>query len=120
MHVNIRKHVQRAHLNGWQNLVFPRWPVDTTVQSLNEELLLLSMKAKGVDRVPFIWFWPGGAQSCVVMGHDVERERGRNFCAELMNIDDSFGIKASFQLVPERRYKIQPPLFNPSATGDSR
>jgi hypothetical protein len=106
MHVNVRRHVQRAHLNGWRNLVFPRWPVDTTVEDLYERLLLLSMKAKGVDRVPFIWFWPDGARSCVVVGHDVERERGQSFCAELMNIDDSFGIKTSFQLVPEGPYTI--------------
>ena len=110
MHVNVRKHVQRAHLNGWRNLVFPRWPVDTTVENLNEQLLLLSMKAKGVDNVPFIWFWPDGARSCIVMGHDVERERGQSFCAELMNMDDFFGVKASFQLVPERRYKISAAL----------
>ena len=44
------------------------------------------------------------------MGHDVEGERGQSFCAELMNIDDSFGIKASFQLVPEGRYKVSAAL----------
>lgn len=110
MHISVRKHVQRAHLSGWRNLVFPRWPVDTTVENLNEELLLRSMKAKGVDRVPFVWFWPDGARSCVVMGHDVEEERGQDFCAELMNIDDYFGITASFQLVPEGRYKISAAL----------
>jgi len=112
MHVNVRKHVQRAHLNGWRNVVFPRWPVDTTVEDLNERLLLLSMKAKGVDRIPFVWFWPDGAQSCVVMAHDVEEESGRDFCTELMNIDDSFGIRASFQLVPEKRYKISTALVD--------
>jgi hypothetical protein len=106
MHVNIRKQVQRAHLNGWRNLVFPHWPVDTTVENLNERLLLWSVKAKGVDRIPFVWFWPDGAQSCVLMAHDVEEQRGQNFCAELMKIDDSFGIKSSFQLVPEGRYNI--------------
>ena len=106
MHVNVRKRVQRAHLNGWRNLVFPHWPVDTTVENLHEQLLLLSMRAKGVESVPFIWFWPDGARSCVLMEHDVERERGQNFCAELMKMDDLFGVKASFQLVPERRYKI--------------
>src|ERR1019366_7858014 len=63
MHVNVRKHVQRARLNGWRTLLFPRWPVDTTVEGLCEQLLLLSMKAKGVDKVPFVWFWPDGAQS---------------------------------------------------------
>lgn len=106
MHVNVRKHVQRAHLNGWQELSFPRWPVDTTVEDLCEQLLLLSMKEKGVDRVPFVWFWPDGAQSCVAMTHDLETERGKAFCAELMDIDDTFGFKASIQVVPEGRYKV--------------
>src|SRR5208337_661662 len=108
MHVNVRKHVQRARLNGWQSVLFPHWPVDTTVENLNEQLLLWSMKAKGVDRVPFIWFWPDGAGSCIMLTHDVEAERGQSFCSELMNIDDFFGVKASFQLVPEGRYKISP------------
>src|SRR5712692_2810304 len=106
MHVNVRKHVQRARLNGWRTLLFPRWPVDTTVEDLCEQLLLLSMKAKGVDKVPFVWFWPDGAQSCVAMTHDIETERGKAFCDELMSIDDSCGIKASIQVVPEGRYKV--------------
>ena len=106
MHIKVRKHVQRAHLNGWRNLSFPRWPVDTTVEDLCEQLLLLSMKAKGLKKIPFIWFWPDGAQSCVAMTHDVETERGRDFCTELMSLDESFGIKASFQVVPEGRYQI--------------
>ncbi len=106
MHVNVRKHLQRVHLNDWRTLFFPRWPVDTTVEQLCEQLLLLSMKAKGVDRVPFVWFWPDGAQSCVAMTHDLETERGKAFCTELMDIDDSFDIKASIQVVPEGRYKV--------------
>ena len=106
MHINVRRHLQRAHLNGWRSLSFPRWPVDTTVEHLCEQLLLLSMQAKGMDTVPFIWFWPNGAQSCVAVTHDVETERGKAFCSELMDIDDSFGIKASLQVVPEGRYKV--------------
>ena len=106
MHVNVRRHVQRAHLNGWRSLLFPHWPVDTTVEDLCEQLLLLSMKAKGVDRVPFVWFWPDGAQSCVAMTHDLETEKGKTFCSVLMDIDDSFGIKASIQVVPEERYTV--------------
>jgi hypothetical protein len=106
MRVTVRKHVQKARLNGWRKRLFPRWPVDTTVEDLSEQLLLRSMKAKGVERVPFVWFWPNGAQSCIVMTHDVEAQSGQDFCPELMSLDDSFGIKASFQLVPEGRYKI--------------
>lgn len=111
MPVALRRHVQRANLNGWQRLSFPRWPVDTTVESFCEQLLMLSMKAKGVDRIPFVWFWPNGAQSCVAMTHDVETEAGRAFCSELMDIDDSYGIKASIHLVPEGGYKVEAPFL---------
>ena len=106
MSIKLRKHLQRAHLNGWRDLSFPHWPVDTTVEDLCEQLLLLSMKAHGTDKVPFIWFWPGGAQSCATITHDIETEKGRDYCTELMNVDESFGIKSSFQIVPEGRYEI--------------
>jgi hypothetical protein len=106
MPVSIRRHVQRAHLEGWRHISFPRWPADTTVENICEQLLVVSMRAKGVDRVPFVWFWPDGAQSCVAMTHDVESESGKDFCTELMDMDDSFGIKASVHLVPEGRYEV--------------
>jgi hypothetical protein len=105
MHLHVRRRVQRAHLNGWRNLSFPHWPVDTTVENLCERLLWLSMKAQGIARVPFIWFWPDGAEACVTMTHDVEAEAGKNFCDEVMSIDESLGMKASFQVVPEERYE---------------
>lgn len=104
MHLHLRRRVQRAHLNGWRNLPFPHWPVDTTVENLCEKLLLLSMKAHRLNRVPFVWFWPNGAGACVTLTHDVEAEAGKSFCNQLMDVDDSFGLKAAFQLVPEGRY----------------
>jgi hypothetical protein len=106
LHPSVRRQVQRLQLRGWRELQFPCWPVDRTVEDICEQLLLLALKASGADRIPFIWFWPEGATSCVVMTHDVESEVGRNSCVDLMDIDDSFGIKASFQIVPEHRYSI--------------
>lgn len=104
--VQVRKHLQKARLNGWRHLPFPNWPVDRTVDNVLEHLLLLSLRAQSVDRIPFIWFWPDGARSCAVMTHDVETTAGRDFCSTLMDINDSFEIKASFQVVPERRYDV--------------
>jgi len=102
----IRKQIQKFYSRNWREFSFPRWPVDTTVEDICERLLLLSMEAKGVDNVPFVWFWPNGARGCMLMTHDVETEVGRNFCTDLMDLDDSFGIKASFQVVPEGRYAV--------------
>ncbi|HEX8814390.1 MAG TPA: hypothetical protein VF753_02720 [Terriglobales bacterium] len=104
--VNLRKHIQRAYLKTRASRAFPHWPVDTTVEDLCEHLLLLSMQAQGIDEIPFIWFWPNRARSAFAMTHDVETEKGRDFCTQLMDLDDSFGIKASFQIVPEERYAL--------------
>ena len=40
------------------------------------------------------------------MTHDVETTEGRDFCDTMMDIDDAFGIKSSFQVVPEKRYEV--------------
>lgn len=104
--VAVRKHLQRAALRGWDRIPFPRWPVDHTVDSLLNEMMTGVLRAHGVERIPFIWFWPDGCQAAAIMTHDVETALGRDFCSTLMDIDDRFGIKSSFQVVPERRYKI--------------
>ena len=104
--LSLRKWVQRFHARNSRSVLFPRWPVDTTVENLCERLLLLAMQAKGIDRIPFIWFWPSGTRGCVMMTHDIETEAGRDFCPTLMDLDDAFGIKASFQIVPEERYSV--------------
>ncbi len=106
--VAIRKHLQKIRLRGWENIPFPHWPVDRTVDSLMERVLLLAMRAQKLQQIPFIWFWPQGASSCALMTHDVETALGVDLCPMLMDVNDSFGIKASFQVIPEERYHVTP------------
>jgi hypothetical protein len=106
MGVSVRKHFQRLYFRGRESAPFPKWPVDVTVESLTEQLLVLSMKAQDRDRLPFIWFWPDAARSCTTVSHDVESTAGLDFCPQLMDLDDLFGIKTSFQIVPEERYVV--------------
>ena len=110
--VAIRRHLQRAYFSDWRKRPFPAWPVDFTVDTLHEELLLLSMRAAGLEKVPFIWFWPNGAPNCLIMTHDVETQAGRDFTSQLMDIDDSYGIKAAFQVIPEKRYEVPDSYLN--------
>jgi hypothetical protein len=107
MPVTVRKHLQKAWLTDWRKLQFPIWPVDRTVDNLFDRLLLLSIRTQGVERIPFIWFWPYGASSCAVVTHDVETVAGRDFCSSLMDADNAHGIKASFAVVPESRYEVR-------------
>ena len=102
----VRKHLQRAGLNGWNRIPFPQWPVDVTVETLLEQALMLSLQASGRNRIPFVWFWPEGARACAMMTHDVESREGRDFCDQLMDLDEAHGMPASFQVVPEARYDV--------------
>lgn len=110
--VRIRKHLQRIHLAGWEKTPFPHWPVDVSVERILEYLLMLMMQSRGLDAIPFIWFWPDGYDSCAIITHDVETETGRDFCPSLMDLDDACNLKASFQLVPRDRYRVSPEFLS--------
>ena len=102
----VRGRLQKARLSNWKTLNFPRWPVDRSVDLLFEQLLLLSLRSQLLERIPFIWFWPDGAPSCAIMTHDVDTQAGRDYCAAVMDLEDAYGIKSCFYVVPERRYEV--------------
>ena len=100
--VSLRKHLQRLRLSDWRAIPFPEWPVDLSVDTLMKRLMAVVLRRQGLDRLPFVWFWPDGAESCVLMTHDVEGPSGQAFCARLIGLDDTYGIKSAFQVIPER------------------
>ena len=109
--VSIRRSLQRAYFSDWKTRPFPAWPVDFTVDSLHAQLLKLLADASDVERVPFIWYWPDGAPSCLILTHDVETAAGRDFTPQLMDLDSAYGFKASYQVVPEKRYDVSDDYF---------
>jgi hypothetical protein len=110
--VSARKRLQQWHLRDWHRLPFPNWPVDSTVDQMFEQTMLLSLRVQAVETIPFVWFWPEGATSCAIMTHDVETEIGLRGCSYLMDTADAFGIKASFQIIPEQRYEVPVDLLD--------
>ena len=102
--VAVRKHLQRISLAGWNKIRFPAWPVDVSVDRLMRSVFAEVLKRRGCRALPFVWFWPDGAPSCVMVTHDVEHQGGREFCGALMDLDHAHGIRSAFQVVPEGRY----------------
>jgi hypothetical protein len=105
---SIRCHLQRASLKGWDQKSFPQWPVDRSVDRMFDQLMVLALKAAPDRRIPFIWFWPEDYSSCAIMTHDVETSAGLAFTPQLMAMNASFEIPASFQLIPAARYTVTP------------
>jgi hypothetical protein len=110
--VSVRRHLQKIRLRHWDKIRFPAWPVDCTVDRIHQKLLALAMRAQGIEKVPFIWFWPDNFKSCAILTHDVEDPPGRDFCGQLMDLDQSFGFRSSFQIVPETRYPVPKSYLN--------
>jgi len=110
--LQLRAYIQRFRAANWKERRFPQWPVDTTVENISEALLLHSLQVNRLERIPFIWFWPDGAQACVTITHDVETPAGRDTCAEVMDLEESFGFKSSFLIVPEGRYAVSREFLN--------
>jgi hypothetical protein len=110
--VSLRKYVQKVYLQDWETIPFPAWPVDRSVDRLFEKLLGLTMQSLHVDHFPFIWFWPEDHTACAIVTHDVEGPSGRDFTGCLMDIDDAYEMKASFQIVPEKRYPVSQAYLN--------
>ena len=102
--VSARKRLQKIRLSGWEDIAFPEWPVDVSVDRLMRSAFRNLLTSSGAMAIPFIWFWPGGVSSCATMTHDVEGRVGRDSCDALMDLDDEFGVKSAFQIVPEERY----------------
>jgi hypothetical protein len=104
--VAVRKHLQKFHLRDWHKIAFPRWPVDCAVDDLMRQLLQYCVEASPDQRIPVIWFWPDGFSAAAVMTHDVEATAGRDFCSTLADVDEKYGVRGSYQVIPEERYAV--------------
>src|SRR5271165_7093852 len=47
--VSLRRHLQRAWLGRWDEMPFPHWPVDRTVDQMFGTLMGLALRASGQD-----------------------------------------------------------------------
>lgn len=106
MPVWFRRHLQKIRLQQSRNLPFPQWPVDFTVENIEDTLLQIALRSQNRMEAPFVWYWPQGYPACAIVTHDVETDKGLAFCPQLMDLNDSFGVKSSFQLIPEKRYTV--------------
>lgn len=101
----VRIAIQRLVVARRRSVPLPGWPIDCSVQQIFESMMRLALEAGALREIPFIWFWPEGHDTALMLTHDVEEEDGAGYCETLMDIDDSFGLKAAFQFIPESRYE---------------
>jgi hypothetical protein len=55
--------------------------------------------------------WPEKKQFALVLTHDVETEKGQKKCYQLIELEENFGFRSSFNFVP-KRYEVSSELRN--------
>jgi len=96
---------------------FPNWPLDVSLDVFARTVLSLILDTSRIFEIPFIWFWPEGHSSAVVLSHDVETQVGHDNLWAIANLEKKYGFRSSWNFVPER-YKVAPQLLsNLSADG---
>jgi peptidoglycan/xylan/chitin deacetylase (PgdA/CDA1 family) len=55
-----------------------------------------------LEQIPFIGFWPQNSCSAFVLTHDVETAQGLSFVKTLADLEEEYGFRSSFNLIPER------------------
>jgi len=85
---------------------FPRYPFDASATQLDE--LVVGLAARVAARpLPTIAPWPAQHRWALVLTHDVETQTGHDAVAILTSVEERFGLRSSWNFVPER-YRIDP------------
>jgi peptidoglycan/xylan/chitin deacetylase (PgdA/CDA1 family) len=62
--------------------------------------------SESAGRKPAEWpGWPGGKRFALVLTHDVESQLGVDRCRSVMELELSFGVRSSFNFIPEGGYQ---------------
>ena len=96
--VGVRKHLQRMRLRGWENIRF--LVAGRQRRSDHARHDGVALRRAGVTEIPFIWF-------CRLRNDD-PRRRGsyrRRVLFSLTDLDESFGIRSAFQMIPRSPFE---------------
>jgi hypothetical protein len=68
------------------------------------------LEIKGLETVRYVQFWPAGKCFALVLTHDVEGPLGQSFVPQVVNLEETYGFRSSFNFVP-LGYKVDLNLF---------
>jgi hypothetical protein len=99
----VQLELQRANARRQlRSMRFPHWPQDSTLTDLYAALLAARLAEAGLERVPFIGFWPGGATWAFCLTHDIDTATGQAASAAMAGVEEARGLRAAWFVVPER------------------
>ena len=81
---------------------FPSWPFDDRLHKFELYILKLLLLTGGLNKQPFVWFWPRGYQFTLLLTHDVESSSGARNVRKIIELEKSHGFRSSFNFVTNK------------------
>lgn len=77
------------------------WPVEDSFVDFHFRLLARVIETAKLSPVRMIGLWPDTRRFAFVLTHDVEARAGHDFVHRLMELEEKYGFRSSFNFVPE-------------------
>ena len=107
---NLTKILRRFYGN-WKDEISPlKWPIEDRYVNFLWETMRQLLIIKNVDFLEIKNFWPDHYRYAFTLTHDIETIQGQAKIRQVMDLEERFGFRSSFNFVPER-YVIDKKLF---------
>ncbi len=106
-----RRGMRRAQAPLARNNCRLGWPIEDRYVRFRWEVIRQLLLAQSAPAVSFRRFWPDGRRFALVLTHDVETAAGQAYVREVAALEESCGLRSSFNFVPER-YPLDRALLN--------
>jgi hypothetical protein len=78
------------------------WPVEDRYVLFLMHCVAHLLRARNLDSLPFLHFWPDHHRFAFVLTHDIEQEQGAIFVEQVADLEEELGFRSVFNFVPER------------------
>lgn len=107
----VRPMLRKVYHPGGEEQSILGWPTEDRFIRFQFETLGQVMDRLGRDELEIVGLWPDGFQSAFVLTHDVEAQAGYEFVRQVMDLEERYGFRSSFNFVPEA-YHVGDDLLN--------
>lgn len=87
------------------------WPVEDRFVRFQFAMLNSVLGQLGQGALDVVGLWPGGRRFAFVLTHDVEARPGHDFVRRVMDLEEKYGFRSSFNFVPEG-YRVDHALLD--------
>jgi len=98
----IQMRMKHGYAKVQKAMEFPAWPIERSLDDFRELLLWCIIRATHAEQLTSLELWPQGKRFAVLLTHDVEQSGGVSNIGPLAELEKRFGMRSSWNFVPER------------------